>query len=138
MAISLRGMTIDYEEAGTGPCLILVPGSFGTTAAWRTIADILKDDFRVVSTSLPGYGATQERRTPDDTAIAHEAEVIEALIERAGGPVHLVGHSHGGVVVLAIAFRGLAAIASLTLIEPLPCDLLRQNGGGLGPVALIS
>jgi pimeloyl-ACP methyl ester carboxylesterase len=121
-------MTIDYEETGTGPCVVFVPGSFGTTAGWRPIADILKDRFRIVSTSLPGYGGTEERRTSGDTAIAHEAEVIEAVIERAGCPVHLVGHSHGGTVVLSVAFRGLARIASITLLEPMPCDLLRQNG----------
>jgi pimeloyl-ACP methyl ester carboxylesterase len=128
MSISLLGMSIDYQESGAGPCLVLVPGSFATTAAWRPIADILKDDFRIVSTSLPGYGETEERRTEDDTSIDREAEVIEAVIERAGSRVHLVGHSHGGAVVLAVAFRRLAPITSLALIEPMVCDLLRQNG----------
>lgn len=128
MAVSLRGMTFDYEETGTGPCVVLVPGSFGTTAGWRPIVDILKDRFRIVSTSLPGYGGTEERRAADDTAIAHEAEIIEAVVERVGCPVHLVGHSHGGTVVLSVAFRGLASIASITLLEPMLCDLLRQNG----------
>jgi len=46
--------------------------------------------FRCVTTSLLGYGRTAERRTADDPCISHEAEILEAVIRKTGGPVHLV------------------------------------------------
>ena len=55
---------IDYEESGTGPTMVLVPGSCSTGAAWRPVIAAWQNRFRCVTTSLPGYGGTAERRTP--------------------------------------------------------------------------
>ncbi|HXL68374.1 MAG TPA: alpha/beta hydrolase [Xanthobacteraceae bacterium] len=128
MGFLLDGRNVDYVEAGAGPSLVLVPGSFSNTAAWRPITDLLKDRFHVVPTSLLGCGGTDERRSADDTSIDHEAEMVEAVIARTGGAVHLIGHSFGGAVVLAVALRGRARLKSLTLFDGNACDLLRQNG----------
>ena len=84
---------------------MLVPGSCSTGAAWRPVIAAWDDQFRCVTTSLLGYGGTAERRTASDPSIAHEAEALESVIRTAGGPVHLVGHSFGGLVALAVALR---------------------------------
>src|SRR5450631_4360397 len=92
----VRGQ-VDYDEAGTGPTVVLVPGSCSTGAAWRPIMAHWENGFRCVTTSLLGYGGTIERRTALDADIAHESEALEAVIRRAACPVHLVGHSFGGL-----------------------------------------
>ena len=119
---------IEYDECGTGPTLVMVPGSCSTGAAWRPVMKALDGRFRFVTTSLLGYGATAERRTADDPSVLHEAEVVEAVIRKAGGKVHLVGHSFGGSVSLVVALRKRVEIASLTVLEaPIP-SLLRHCG----------
>ena len=82
---------IDYQETGDGPAVVLVPGSCSTGAAWRPVLGLWDGRFRAVTTSLPGYGGSAERRRPGDTGIGREAEMLEAVIRRAGAPVHLVG-----------------------------------------------
>lgn len=120
MIEDVRGR-IEYEEHGSGPSLVLVPGSCSTGAAWRPVMKALDGKFRFVTTSLLGYGATAERRTDADASVEHEAEMLEAVIGRAGGKVHLVGHSFGGAVALVVAMRKRVPIASLTVLEaPLP------------------
>ena len=96
---------IDYEVSGAGSTVVLVPGSCSTGAAWRPVMAAWDDRFRCVTTSLLGYGGTAERRTARDTSIAHQVDVLEAVIRRAGEPVHLVGHSFGGLAALAVAMR---------------------------------
>lgn len=127
MTLELNGRAIDYVESGAGPCIVFVPGSFSATAAWRPIAELLKDRFRIVATSLPGCGRTAPLRD-GKTSSDDYAALVEAVIARAGGRVHLVGHSWGGTIALATALRGNAALASITLIEANPCDVLRQSG----------
>jgi len=122
------GGRIDYDESGSGPTVVLVPGSCSTGAAWRPIMSNWKGRFRCVTTSLLGYGGTAERRTADDPTIAHEAAAMEAVVRRAGGPVHLVGHSFGGLVSVAVATRHKVPIASLTVIEAPAALLLRDLG----------
>ena len=119
---------IDYDETGAGPTVVLVPGSCSTGAAWRPVMAQWKNNYRVVTTSLLGYGGTQERRSVADTDIAHEAEALEAVIRRAGCPVHLVGHSFGGLSALAVALRGRVPLLSLTIAEAPAPEILRHMG----------
>jgi pimeloyl-ACP methyl ester carboxylesterase len=118
---------IDYDESGAGPTIVLVPGSCSTGAAWRPIIGRWDSRFRCVTTSLLGYGGTAERRTAQDASIAHETDVIETVIRKAGGPVHLVGHSFGGLVSLGVMLRNRVPLASVTIIEAPLMELLRDR-----------
>jgi pimeloyl-ACP methyl ester carboxylesterase len=119
---------IDYVESGAGEPVLFIPGSYSTAAAWRPIQKLLPPRWRFIGTSLCGYGQTQETRTPDDTALAHELRVVEHAARRAGaGPVHLVGHSFGATVALACARSGAVQVASLALFEANPIALLRDG-----------
>ncbi|MEY9592045.1 pimeloyl-ACP methyl ester carboxylesterase [Bradyrhizobium yuanmingense] len=118
---------IDYGEEGTGPTIVFVPGSWVTASSWRGVIEALGGRFRTVTTSLPGYGGTRDRRTAADTSIDRQAEIIEAVIRRAGGPVHLVGHSLGALACLDVALCGMLPLMSLTLIEPVAFGLLRRE-----------
>ena len=108
---------IDYDESGQGQTIVFVPGSCSTGAAWKAVIARLEGQFRTITTSLPGYGGSAERRTSSDQSIMPVASAIEAVIMQAGGPVHLVGHSFGGEVGLAVALRGHVQLQSLSIFE---------------------
>jgi pimeloyl-ACP methyl ester carboxylesterase len=124
--IEHRHGCIDYDESGAGPTVVLVPGSCSTGAAWRPVVSQWQNRFRCVRTSLLGYGGTAERRTLLDTDIRHEAEIIESVIRRAARPVHLVGHSFGGLSALAVALRNKVPLLSLAILEAPALEILRQ------------
>ena len=119
---------VDYDEYGTGPTVVLVPGSCSTGAAWRPIIAAWKGEFRSVTTSLLGYGGTAERRSAEDPSIWHETDVVEAVARKAGERIHLVGHSFGGLVALTVALRKQVPLASLVVIEAPAAELLRDRG----------
>jgi pimeloyl-ACP methyl ester carboxylesterase len=119
---------IDYDEEGSGPTIVFVPGSWGTRSAWRSVITALNGQFRTVTTSLLGYGGTAERRTAADFSIDREAEIVEIVCRLAGRCVHLVGHSYGAQVCLAVAIRGATRPVSLSVIEPTGVNLLRRAG----------
>lgn len=54
--------TVEYRETGDGVPLVFVPGSFSTGSSWRNISTPLSERYRTITTSLSGYGKTQERR----------------------------------------------------------------------------
>jgi pimeloyl-ACP methyl ester carboxylesterase len=108
---------VDYEEGGEGPAIVFVPGSCSTGAAWKAVIAALGGGYRTITTSLPGYGGSAERRTAEDRTIAALAPAIEAVIRRAGEPAHLVGHSFGAEVGLAVALRGKVELLSLAILE---------------------
>lgn len=127
MPIARDGRAIDWEETGAGPTVVLVPGSFSTMAAWRPVARLLADRFRCVATSLPGYGGSEEVRDGSN-AIAPLVAAVEAVVKEAGAPVHLVGHSFGGCIAMAVALRGQVALSGLTMFEANPVHVLKLAG----------
>ena len=122
--------SIDYVESGEGPVVLFLPGSYSTTAAWRQVQRHLNPGYRLVATSLCGYGGTTDTRSRQDCGIEHEVQVVQELIRHIGQPVHLVGHSFGGTVALAAALSRTVDIASLSLFEANPIPLIREHGGG--------
>jgi pimeloyl-ACP methyl ester carboxylesterase len=107
---------------------VLLPGSCSSGAAWRPLISSLDSRYRCVTTSLLGYGGTAERRTADNADISLEADIIESVIRHVGGPVHLVGHSFGGLAGLAVALRQPQLLRSLTIVEAPAPEILRNVG----------
>ncbi|MES1977197.1 MAG: alpha/beta hydrolase [Pseudomonadota bacterium] len=120
--------TVEYQETGHGQAIVFVPGSFSTGSSWRNISTPLSERYRTITTSLSGYGKTQERRRPGGTHIEDEMDVLEAVLKTAGTPVHLVAHSFGAWVALAFATRRNPKLLSMTLLEPTAFNLLGLGG----------
>jgi pimeloyl-ACP methyl ester carboxylesterase len=54
--------------------------------------------------------------------------MLESVVRRAGSRVHLVGHSFGGLVALAVALRKRVPLASLVILEAPGPEVLRDRG----------
>ena len=68
--------------------IVLVHGAWADGSGWRAVYDILtKDGFNVSVVANPDTGI------PDDVA------ATQRVLDRQVGPVILVGHSYGGVVI---------------------------------------
>ena len=119
---------IAYDEYGSGPLVVLLHGSPGTSKAWLRVAERLADRFRVIAPNLPGYGATSAAPagTPPDSAYA--VRLIEALLGEVGAPRVLAGHSYGGVIALRVALAGTEAPRALALFEPVAVPVLEALG----------
>src|SRR5690606_9254560 len=93
-----------------------------------------RDRYRVLAVDLPGYGSTA-RPGGAAAGLAGHAAIVQAVAEHCGGPVHLVGHSFGGVVALKAAMTAAESIRSLTVVEPVAFNLLHCRTGADGRLA---
>ena len=57
-----------------------------------------------------------------------EMDVLETVLNQADAPVHLVAHSFGAWVALALAMRRAPKLLSMTLLEPTAFNLLDLGG----------
>ena len=118
----------DYAEAGSGPALLFLPGSFGTGTGWKPVLAYLGEGYRMVTTSLLGYGATPDIRPDGNATMAQQVDLIDRIIDRIGMSPHVVGHSYGGLSAIVHALTGRHGPASLLLVEANPLGLLRASG----------
>jgi pimeloyl-ACP methyl ester carboxylesterase len=79
-----------FAQAAPTKNIVLVHGAFADGSGWKAVADILKTDGFTVSIAQP-----PETSLEDDVAATNRA------IDAQGGPVVLVGHSYGGIIVTA-------------------------------------
>lgn len=115
---------------GDGSPIVFVHGSYATTSTWKKMVEQLRATHRCLSIKLPGHGGAPG---PDDLAeptIDTELQLIEEAVRSQFGarPVHLVGHSYGGVVALALALKGSLPVDQLTLFEPVATWVLPAMG----------
>jgi pyruvate dehydrogenase E2 component (dihydrolipoamide acetyltransferase) len=107
---------LNILEAGTGePPVLLIHGFGGNLESWSDLQGRLAEDRRVIAFDLPGHGDSDA--TGEDWSLSALAasgrELMDALgIEKA----HLVAHSLGGAVAIALAKAAPQRVASLTLI----------------------
>lgn len=122
---SLLPPAVGCSDAGSGAPILLVHGSATTRRFWKGVAAALVREHRVLTVDLYGYGDSpawpgERSLTPRD-----EGGLIRAAVERAGAPVHLVGHSYGGALTAEFAARHGELVQSLVLIEPSAFNLLQ-------------
>jgi pimeloyl-ACP methyl ester carboxylesterase len=114
--------------AGAGTPVLLLHGSVSSAAMWTPVIDVLKHRFRTIAPDLIGYGRTEPWPDGHTFSLDEEVRLIAPLVKNEPGGMHVVAHSYGGAVALALARAGEVAIRSLTLIEPVAFYALRDAG----------
>lgn len=98
---------------------LLTPGFTSSKATFYPMMDILAErGYRVISFSQRGQPGSQGPDTVDDyrlPAIADDILSLLAAMGLASTPIHLLGHSFGGVVATHAVLTHPAQFASLTL-----------------------
>ncbi|MEM7546996.1 MAG: alpha/beta hydrolase [Pseudomonadota bacterium] len=138
--IDVAGHRVSYQEAGTGPTVILAHCSLAYGGLWKGVMAALADRWHCVALDLPGHGQTD--RGDEALSLQHQAVAyVEALTTAMGAPAHMVGLSLGGAVMGRVASRSPALTRSLTLIEPVYFHLIADqpahmaaNASAMGPV----
>jgi pimeloyl-ACP methyl ester carboxylesterase len=111
------GTTIAYDQQGEGPPLILVDGALTvhSSGSGSELATRLAPHFTVYGFDRRGRGESGDTLP---YAVDREIDDIEALIDRAGAPAFLYGHSSGGPLAMRAAIRLGRKISKIAMYEP--------------------
>ncbi|WP_036594044.1 alpha/beta fold hydrolase [Ottowia thiooxydans] len=105
-----------YKSDGDGDPLVLVHGIGARGASWGGVVNSLKRNFRCITYDLRGHGDSPLPNAPfglDDLVEDLEALRISIGIER----MHVVGHSLGGMIGPAYAYKYPDRVISLGLLS---------------------
>ena len=119
------GVSIYYEEKGSGAPLVFVHGIPTDYRAWRAQMEPFSRGRRVFAISRR-YAAPNARQGDlSDSTVHNNAVDLKGFIEKTtGGPVDLVGHSYGGFVSAFLTADHPDLVRSLVLVEPAISTLL--------------
>ena len=95
----------------------LIHGNASSSLFWQEIMQALPADLRVIAIDLRGFGATEILPVDGTRGLRDFSDDVHATLEALGlGPIHLVGWSMGGGVVMQYALEH--PVLSLTLQAP--------------------
>lgn len=96
--------------------IVMLHGIGASSAIWLPVIADLDPAMAVARFDLPGHGRAAALERPGFAALM---DAMWEQLEAAGiGEAHLVGHSLGGALALALADAGRLRVRSLTLLAP--------------------
>jgi pimeloyl-ACP methyl ester carboxylesterase len=136
LAVALIGSAVTSATAvakqPAKPTVVLVHGAFADASGWSDVIDSLdRQGYPVIAPANPLRG------------VSADAAYIRAVLAEIQGPIVLVGHSYGGVVITNAAtgnpnIKALVYVAAFAPDEGDTVESLGKlgTGGGLGPATL--
>jgi pimeloyl-ACP methyl ester carboxylesterase len=110
-------VTPSFEIVGSGPELVLIPGTFADRRTWSRVVGRLSARFRCLLLDPRGTHQSPDPGTPftaDDLA----GDVLAAMDAAGFGRAHLVGHSLGACVAIILAARQPDRVFRLVACSP--------------------
>ncbi|MGI2258269.1 alpha/beta fold hydrolase [Shewanella sp. GXUN23E] len=107
-----------FEQAGQGPDIILIHGLFGNLDNLRGLARQLEQHYRVWRVDLPNHGLSFHTADMHYDALA--CALTDFMDAQQLSCAHLVGHSMGGKVAMAMALTQGHRVHSLVAADIAP------------------
>lgn len=107
---------LNYTDCGHGKTIVFIHGFCENLKIWQAYEEEFSKFSRVICIDLPGFGASNY----DEETITIEwfASKVHALLKELNvSTYHVVGHSLGGYIALALAERYPSSLTSMTLFH---------------------
>jgi non-heme chloroperoxidase len=113
---SVNGVSLYYEERGSGPTLHLIHGTGGYADLWSPALDGLARTHRVIAYDRRGFARSSPARAK---RLADHTEDAAGLLDALDAtPATVIGWSGGGVIALDLAASCPDWVTALVLSEP--------------------
>lgn len=117
-------------SARKGPLVVCEHGAFGCAADWAVVQEKLSaKGLASLAYDRAGLGHSDPGPEPRDGRAINDD--LEALLDKLGegGPILLLGHSMGGLMVRLFALERTRPVVGLVLVDAVTPDVLSLPGG---------
>lgn len=117
--VEANGTRLYYEVRGSGPSLLFIPGAEGDAEEYARVANLLQDEFTIVSYDRRAFSRSPRPEGFVDTTVEEQADDAAALLDATGlGPASVWGNSSGAIIGLSLTLRHPEAVTAAMLHEP--------------------
>jgi pimeloyl-ACP methyl ester carboxylesterase len=118
-SVTVKGLKLNYHEAGDGMPLVLLHGGGPGASAWGNFGGnvgVMAEQFRVLAIDMPHFGKSDK---PAEHFIdcAFYADILAAALDKIGIPkAHFIGNSMGGIVTMELAIAWPELVGRIVLM----------------------
>lgn len=118
-AVRVNGAEIYHEVRGSGPPVLFIMGTTGDAGHFEKVADLLADEFTVLTYDRRGNGRSPRPDGWVTTSVEEQADDAAALLNVLGlAPAAVFGSSAGAVIALALLIHRPEVVRGAILHEP--------------------
>ncbi len=129
--VKINDVEINYIDKGTGDPVVFIHGGLEDYRTWDAQIDTFSRNHRIITYSRRFNFPNKNTKKLKGFSAKTEAEDLAAFITQLKlGPVHLVGHSYGGLMALFLTKQHPELVRTLTLSEPALISWLPDLAGG--------
>lgn len=126
-ARAVDGVLLQYEVIGAGEPVVFQHGGLAGRDAF-TRQRPLAEHFQLVLRDMRGHNGSEVGIPPDYAFDTTEVDDVLAVLDAEGlARAHMVGHSSGGAIALAVAQRSPERVGRMVLLEPTLLSLLPEE-----------
>lgn len=128
--LEVPGARLSYEVRGAGPVMVMISGASGAGAGFTEIADLLSDQFTVVTYDRRGFSQSELTGAQDrDHRLETDVNDVFRVIQHFGhgGSTVVYGASSGAIIVLELIATHPERIRCVIAHEP-PLMMLLSEG----------
>ena len=116
MEITVKGLKTEYIDVGNGIPVLLLHGWGSSFDVYNGIIAALSDRCRLVAVNFPGCKNSETMKEP--WTLKDYCDFVLEFINKTGleNPI-LIGHSHGGRVILKMAAEGMVNPPKIVLLD---------------------
>lgn len=124
--LKVDGAQLYYESRGTGPLLVVVPGSRGEAGTYLPLATELQARYQVVTYDRRGFSRSELRGPQDyDRRLSADTDDLRVLIAHlTDEPAMVFGHSSGAVIALELLTGHPSLVRTVVAHDPPVVNLL--------------
>src|ERR671910_3708900 len=133
--LEVNGAKIYHEVRGSGPSVLFIAGATGDSGHFRRVAEILSDEFTVVT-----YDRRANPRSPrpdgwESTSTEQQSDDAASFIEALGiAPTAVFGNSGGSIIGLDLVIRYPDLLRTAILHDPAMFSVLSNPEEVMGPI----
>ena len=104
--VEVNGTTLYFEVRGQGPPFLMIPGTPGYSAHYVPVAELLADEFTVVTYDRRGNSRSPRPEHWGSTSVREQADDAAALLQSLDlAPAAAFGLSSGGAILADLLLR---------------------------------
>jgi pimeloyl-ACP methyl ester carboxylesterase len=129
--MKVPGATLHYENVGSGPTLLLIPGGNGDAGPYAHLAHLMSDRFTAVSYDRRGFSRSpldDPEQAPEDRLGVDVADAVALLDVFGDAPAYVFGSSSGAIVGLELLATHPERVRILVAHEPPLMSVLPDGG----------
>jgi pimeloyl-ACP methyl ester carboxylesterase len=135
--IRTDGHLVYAAQSGHGDPVVLIHGFGASSYSWRKVAPELAERHRVVAIDLYGFGWTDRPQDRQHYSRDGQVGLVLGVMDALGiEAAHIVGHSYGGAVSMALAADHPERVRSMVLVDSAAVDYPVNRKRWFAPIRL--